>query len=269
MKFALVDRGANQHAHVTLFKRDAKEIETPRDAAPLEFNATGRGPAHDALWTAFDNHRRQMGPAQGSTAFQTAWAELTDDQKQTIRDEEMATEKVRQTAEAAAEAERKREMEKMDLLKFDEVKKLARDVVDEKIGNHASRQQWYSAISKAAEAQRKPNETREMAFSRFVTGDADGKVMFKAMRGAAGNDYMPPTPAAPVVKANSANEEIRKLADEMTGADPSLSRLDALIENSHASGPNYSQQQRPRDEFALSGWRRGCAGGFWLGRRAR
>lgn len=118
----------------------------------------------------------------------------------------------------------------MDLLKFDEIKKLARDVVDEKIGNHASRHQWYSAISKAAEAQRKPNETREMAFSRFVTGDADGKVMFKAMRGAAGNDYVPPAPEpAPVMKSDSAYGRLKKMASELCAETPGLTASAAFV----------------------------------------
>ena len=238
-EISLVDKGANQHAYITLFKRDAPEIETPKDADPLNFNASGRGPMHDKLFTAYDNYRRGMGSAQASSAFQLAWDDLTDAEKQTIRDEEASTEAAKLAAAAAAEAERKREMEKMDLLKFDEIKKLARDVVDEKIGNHASRHQWYSAISKAAETQRKPNETREMAFSRYATEDADGKVMFKAMRAAAGDDYVPQAAPVPVAKVNSANELIRKAADELMAANPKLSKLDALI-TVHNQRPDLS-----------------------------
>src|SRR5664279_4825508 len=126
---SICDVGANPHARITLFKRDVPEIETPKDSAPLEFNARGRGPAHDALWTSFDNYRRQMGPAQGRKAFETAWADLTDDEKQTIRDEEVATEAARQAAAAAEQKEREREMMKtMNDSKLEDIVKLAHDV---------------------------------------------------------------------------------------------------------------------------------------------
>lgn len=119
--------------------------------------------------------------------------------------------------------------------KLDQIKKLARDIEAGLVGNHASKSQWYGSIQKASEEQRKPNETREMAFSRFVTSDPDGRAMFKAMRGAAGSDFVPAPAPEPVAKDNPANLEIRKLADELMAADASLSRLDALVKvhNAH------------------------------------
>jgi hypothetical protein len=204
---SLCDVGANPGAMVVLFKRDAPKIETPRDSAPLEFNASGRGAGHSALWNSFDNYRRQMGPAQGRKAFETAWAELTDDEKQTIRDEEVATEAARQAAAAAEQKEREREMMKqMNNSKLEEIVKLAHDVDAGRMGNHADRASWYRAITKAAaETQRKPNESAQQSFARYVTKDADGQAMFRCYQAAAGSDYVPPAPeAAPVIKADSA-----------------------------------------------------------------
>jgi hypothetical protein len=238
-EISLVDKGANQHAYITLFKRDVPKIETPKDSAPLEFNASGRGPAHDELWIAFDNYRRQMGPAQGRKAFETAWADLTDDEKQEIRNEEAATEAAKLAAAAAAEKERQREMMKQMNSKLAAIVKLAHEVQDGKIGNHADRASWYSALKALAEEHREPGETAQMAFARVITKTVDGKAMFAAYQGSAGADYVPPAPPVPVAKSNSANETIRKLADEMTSTDPSMSRLDALVKV-HKERPDLS-----------------------------
>jgi hypothetical protein len=241
---SICDVGANPHARITLFKRATPtEIETPKDSAPLEFNASGRGPAHDALWIAFDNYRRQMGPAQGRKAFETAWADLDDDEKQEIRNEEAATEAAKEAAAAAAEKERQREMMKQLNSKLAAIVKLAHEVQDGKIGNHADRASWYSALKALAEEHREPGETAQMAFARTITKTVDGKAMFAAYQGSAGTDYVPPAPVVPVAKANPANEEVRKLASEMMGADPSMSRLDALVKI-HAARPDLSAAAR-------------------------
>ena len=228
-EISLVDKGANQHAFVTLFKRDAPEIETPKDSAPLEFNASGRGPAHDELWIAFDNYRRQMGPAQGRKAFETAWADLTDDEKQEIRNEEAATEAAKLAAAAAAEAERKKEMVKtMNDSKLEEIVKLAHDVDAGRIGHYADRASWFGAIKKAAETQRKPNESSHQSFARYVTEDADGKAMFRCYKTAAGSDYAPPAPEpAPVIKADSAYGRLKKIASNLREARPELKLTEA------------------------------------------
>jgi hypothetical protein len=228
---SLCEKGANPGAMITLFKRDVPAIETPKDSAPLEFNATGRGPAHDALWNSFDNHRRQMGPAQGRNAFETAWADLTDDEKQTIRDEEAATEAAKLAAAAAAEAERKKEMMKtMNDSKLEEIVKLAHDVDAGRMGNYADRASWFGAIKKAAEAQRKPNESAQQSFARFVTGDADGKTMYRCYKNAAGSDYAPPTPEpAPVIKSDSAYARLKKIAADLCAETPGLTSSAAFV----------------------------------------
>jgi hypothetical protein len=226
---SLVDKGANPHARIVLCKRDVPEIQVPKDSAPLEFNASGRGPAHDALWNSFDNYRRQMGPAQGRTAFETAWAELDDDEKQQIRNEEVATEAARQAAADAAEAERKKEMMKqMNNSKLEEIVKLAHDVDAGRMGNHADRAAWYGAISKAAESQRKSNESSQQSFARYVTEDADGKAMYRCYKSAAGSDYVPPAPEpAPVIKADSAYGRLKKIASNLREARPELKLTEA------------------------------------------
>jgi hypothetical protein len=238
-EISLVDKGANQHALITLFKRDAPEIETPQDT-DRNFNASGRGPAHDRLLIAYDNYRRTMGPAQAHRAFEMAWEDLTDDEKQTIRNEEAATEAAKLAAAAAAEAERKKEMVKtMNDSKLEEIVKLAHDVDAGRMGHYADRASWYKAISKAAEAQRKPNESAHQSFARYVTEDIDGKAMYRCYKTAAGSDYVPPAPAVPVAKVNSANELIRKAADELMAANPKLSKLDALV-RVHNQRPDLS-----------------------------
>jgi hypothetical protein len=228
-EISLVDRGANQHALVTLFKRDApKEIETPRDS-DRNFNATGRGPAHSRLLIAYDNYRRTMGPAQAHRAFETAWADLTDDEKQTIRDEEAATEAAKEAAAAAEQKEREREMMKtMNDSKLEDIVKLAHDVDAGRMGHYADRAAWYGAIAKAAETQRKPNESSQQSFARYVTEDVDGKAMYRCYKTAAGSDYVPPAPEpAPVIKADSAYGRLKKIASNLREARPELKLTEA------------------------------------------
>jgi hypothetical protein len=230
-EISLVDKGANQHAYITLFKRDVPKIETPKDSAPLEFNASGRGPAHDALWTSFDNYRRQMGPAQGRKAFETAWADLDDDEKDEIRAEEAATEAAKLAAAAAQEKERQKEMMKtVNDSKLEAVVKLAHQIQDGKIGNHADRASWYSALKALADEHREPHETAQMAFARVITKTIDGRAMFAAYQGSAGTDYVPPAPEpAPVVKSDSAYGRLKKIAGELCAENPGLTSSAAFV----------------------------------------
>jgi hypothetical protein len=128
---------------------------------------------HDKLLIAYDNYRRSTGPAQASSAFQSAWADLTDDEKQQIRDEEATVEAAKEALAAAEQKEREREMtSKMDNSKLEEIVKMAGDIDAGRMGNHATKSQWYQALSKLAESERKPNETREMAVARVINEDA-------------------------------------------------------------------------------------------------
>jgi hypothetical protein len=228
-EISLVDKGANKHALVTLFKRDTPtEIETPRDSDRY-FGATGRGEAHTALWASYDNHRRALGPGRQATAFAQAWADLDDAGKQAIRDEEARTEAAKEALAAAQEKERQKEMMKtMKDSKLEAVVKLAHQIQDGTIGNHADRASWYGAITKIAETQRKPNESSQQSFARYVTADADGKAMYRCYKTAAGSDYVPPAPEpAPVIKADSAYARLKKIASDLREEKPDLKLTEA------------------------------------------
>ena len=243
-EISLVDRGANQHAHITLFKRDTPpEIEMPEETyadRDGNFEAKGKGPGHDRLFVAYDNLRRQANfPA---SAFRQAWAELSDDDRDLIRAEE-AAHTAALAAKADAEAkERQRQMSKMDDMKLQEIIKIAGDIDAGRMGNHATKSQWYQALSKLAESERKPNETREMAVARVINEDA-GKLLFKAYRNAAGADYSPPAKPVAVAKATPARDEINKLADEFVTADPSLTKYSALLKV-HAEMPELAAKAK-------------------------
>jgi hypothetical protein len=257
-EISLVDKGSNPHSFVTLFKRDAPQSDDvedlekrkrirvadpfedepgrrgrgPEDFDRLNFNSSGVGPATDALWIRFDNLRRQKGPGQGGSAFQEAWASLSDDEKNAVRAEEQSAEAARQAAAAAAEKERQREMMKqMNNSKLEDIVKLAHDVDAGRMGNHADRASWYRAITKAAaETQRKPNESPQQSFTRFVMEDADGKVMFKCYQTAAGTDYVPPAPEpTPVIKSDSAYGRLKKIAGELCAENPGLTASAAFV----------------------------------------
>ena len=228
---SLCEKGANPGAMITLFKRDAPtEIEVPRDSDRY-FGATGRGEAHTALWASYDNHRRALGPGRQATAFAQAWADLDDAGKQAIRDEEASTEAAKEAAAAAAEAERKKEMMKtMNNSKLEEIVKLAHQIQDGTIGNHADRASWYGAIKALAEEHREPGETAQMAFARVITKTADGKAMFAAYQGSAGTDYRP-EPEAPtaILKADSAYMKLKKIAADLNADDPDLTDGTAFV----------------------------------------
>jgi hypothetical protein len=228
---SLVDKGSNPGAMITLFKRAAPtEIETPRDS-DRNFGARGRGKMHDLLWASYDNRRRSMGPGRESHAFAQAWDALTDDEKQTIRVEEARTERAREAAAAAAEKERQKEMMKtMNNSKLAAIVKLAHEIQDGKIDNHADRASWYSAIKALAEEHREPGETVQMAFARVITKTADGKAMFAAYQAAAGTDYVAPAPeSAPVIKSDSAYARLKKIASDLREANPALSDGAAFV----------------------------------------
>jgi hypothetical protein len=236
-EISLVDRGANQHAHITLFKRDTPtEIETPRDS-DRNFGATGRGEAHTALWASYDNHRRALGPGRQATAFSQAWADLDDAGKQAIRDEEARTEAARQAAAAAAEAERKKEMNKMadDAVMV----KAAHAIRAGAIENTVRKSTWHTELRKMAADRQEDSETVECAVARLVKTDADALALFRASLSGVADDVPPaPTPVA-VFKVNPATEQIRKLAADLMGADPKLSKLDALV-RIHNERPDLS-----------------------------
>jgi hypothetical protein len=183
------------------------------------------------LWTSYDNRRRALGPGRDPHAFAQAWDALADDEKDEIRAEEAATEAAKEDAAAAAEAERAKEMMKnMNDSKLEEIVKLAHQIQDGKIGHYADRASWYKAISKTAEAQRKPNESVHQSFARYVTESDDGKAMYRCYKTAAGSDYAPPAPEpAPVLKTDTAYFRLKKMASELCAETPSLTASAAFV----------------------------------------
>jgi hypothetical protein len=231
---SLVDRGANQHARVSLFKRDAP-IETPKDAAPLHFNASGRGPGHDALWASFDNHRRQLGPAEGQKAFARAWSELDDVGKQTIRDEEAATEAAKLAAAAAAEKERQAQMNKDHTV----LVKAARAISAGAIENTVRASTWHGELRKMAAEAQEPGESIHQAVARLVKTDPDAQALFKASASGVADDLSPALPARVVVKRNDAHARLSDIAAGYVAANPKLTRSDALSK-AFASHPDLA-----------------------------
>ena len=54
-----------------------------------------------------------------------------------------------------------------------------------------SKAMLYRAMAKRADATRRADETKESAFARFATTDADGRALFDAYKVAGGEDYQP------------------------------------------------------------------------------
>jgi hypothetical protein len=102
--------------------------------------------------------------------------------------------------------------------------KLAHDIASGKCGNHATAAQWREAINKAA-AREYPERPAHAAFLKFVVEHDDGRAMFHAYKSAQGDVDGKP---APVIKADSAYAQLRKIADEMCRADTSLTRHTAI-----------------------------------------
>jgi hypothetical protein len=127
----------------------------------------------------------------------------------------------------------------MDDPKLKEVIKLAHAIADGRSANHASKADWYHAITKAAEAHRQSQESPQQAFTRFVTTNVDGRAMFAAYASAGGADYSPPVPVpTPVVKANDAHARLSDIAAGYA-ANPKLTRYDALSK-AYASHPDLA-----------------------------
>lgn len=215
-----------------IFKRRADEDDPaaamfPRGERPLFFAAHGFGPTHLKLWNLFDDHRRALGSARASTAFEQAWSALTDSEKQSIRDEEAAAEKARAAAAAAEEDERRKEMNKLD----DKVLvKAAHAIARGDIANTVRKSNWHGALRAMAAEQQLPDEKIiQETVARLVKTDPDALALLKAEITGVADDEAPAPVAAPVVIKNDANDTLRKLADQAMAADPGLTKLEALL----------------------------------------
>jgi hypothetical protein len=248
-EISLVTAGANPGAYIKLIKRDAPaEIETPRDS-DRNFGATGRGPAHEKLLIAYDNYKRQMGPAQSSRAFELAWADLTDDEKQEIRDEEAATEGARQAQADGEQKQREREMNKIDEPAL--LLKAAHEIAAGTIENVVCKSTWYAAIRAQAEARQAVGQTVHQAFAKFVTEDPDGRAMFAAHKSAPGDDatVAAAPPSAPVLKSDSAYARLHDIGAGLMAADPSLTRH-AAFAKAYAANPELAARAKNESAFA-------------------
>jgi hypothetical protein len=76
----------------------------------------------------------------------------------------------------------------------------AKMVIDQGVAPGLDCNDFHKAIEKRAEKIRKAGETAEGAYTRFITSDPDGKLLFKAYRAA-------PKPAMPFSSAAPADED--------------------------------------------------------------
>jgi hypothetical protein len=223
---SLCDAGANPGAFITLFKRAVPEIEMHRDSHSA-FRANGAGPVHDALFTAFDDNRRGLGPAQGQRAFAEAWNDLTPDQKQQIRDEERA-----HTAAAAAAATAEQRAKEAEMNKSDNIAlmlKLAHGVMRTGIANTVPRSSWHGALRKLAAERQEPSESIQQAVTRLVLTDPDAKALFKAAKTGTVDDVPPAPESARMLKKDSAYARLHDIGAGFIAADPRLTREQAFV----------------------------------------
>ena len=170
-EISLVDRGSNQHAFITLFKRDVPEDE-----------ATQR-------------------------------------------------------------------LEKDDRVIANQIVKLAYDIASGASGNHATKGIWYGAIQKLAEEERQPHESAQQAFSRFVTEDADGRVMFAAWKSATGSDFQPPAVTTPTLKSDSAYAALKRLVADICAEHPDLTEHQGFAK-AYAENPELAARTKTEQAFA-------------------
>jgi hypothetical protein len=173
-----------------------------------QFQASGAGPAHEALWRSFDDKRRGIGAYAGERAFAEAWNALDETQKQQIRDEESAAEAARRRGEqsrrAAAQTE-KLEMNKTELMT------VAKRVID---GSdvRTTRSELVAAAHAAAAAERQSGQTVEKARAAFWESPA-GREVYHAMAKAPLDDAA--ADRSSVVELGPAMAALHKRADEI------------------------------------------------------
>jgi hypothetical protein len=242
---SLCDSGANPGAFITLFKRDipTDEIEVPEEFDDPKFDASGKGPMHDRLWTLYDDNRRSSNYAQ--PAFQAAWADLTPDEKQQVRNEEAAHEAAL-AAQAAAKQKESQRMSDTEIL----IKSAHAIAAGDFANDVLSASRWHGELRKYAADRQQPGETVEQAYARLVKSDPDARALFRASLGGVADDVPAPAPApAPVVKSDSPLGRFRKIVDDYVEAQPGLSRLTAM-EKAIASHPDAWAAAKSKSAFA-------------------
>ncbi len=243
---SLCDVGANQHSHIVLFKRHVPaEIELPEPTLQEidgHFDATGRGPMHDRLFALYDDYRRQSN--FHDSAFRQAWADLSADERQQIRDEENAH---AAAVQAAADAERKGKQSQMS----DEglMVKAAHAVASGTLENRVRKSTWHGALRKMAAERQKPAESIAQAVARLIQTDPDAKVLLKAELTGVADEASAPVATAPVIKAGSAYARLHDIGAGLRATDPSLTREQAFAK-AYASNPELAARTKVERAFA-------------------
>jgi hypothetical protein len=243
---SLCDAGANQHARVTLFKRDREEDgrygSAPKDHG-RDFKAGGNGPATDALWVSFDNYRRSM-PGRAQAAFALAWSELADGEKQAIRDEEAAA-AAREAAARAKQNERQNQMSDEGMMI-----KAAHAIARGELSNTVRRSSWHTELRKMAAERQEAGESVEQSVARLVRSDPDALALFKASLSGVVADAASAAPVtpAPVIKSDSAYAQLRKIADGICEGNPSLSRHAAFLQ-AYTANPDLAKASKSEQAF--------------------
>jgi hypothetical protein len=92
----------------------------------------------------------------------------------------------------------------------------------------------YTEMAKRADATRRADETKESAFARFATADADGRALFAAYKIAGGEDYQP-APSADVDLLGPRPEE-RPLPPPNAAHDQLMRKAESLVAKVAKSG---------------------------------
>jgi hypothetical protein len=172
-----------------------------------QFQASGSGPATEALWRSFDDKRRGLGAYAGERAFSESWNELDDTQKQAIRDEEIASEAARAAEEAKRKAAAENESIKMNKTQLIDVAKkviAGSDVT-------TTRSELVAGAHMAAAAERQGGQTVEKSRAAFWESPA-GREVYHAMQIAKVEDS---DDRSNVIELGPAMRKLHKRADEI------------------------------------------------------
>jgi hypothetical protein len=245
---SLCSSGANPGAMIVLCKRDipTDEIELPEEYDDSNFDASGRGPMHERLWTLYDDNRRSSNYAK--PAFQAAWDALTPDEKQTVRNEEAAHAAAVQAQTDAKQMESEKEMNKSDNGEL--MIKLAHGVMRTGIENTVRRSSWHRALRKLAAERQEPGEKIETAVARLVKSDKDARALFSASCTGVADDTAPaPVAPAAVLKSGTAYSELRKIADGIVSENPGMTRYQGFAK-AYSQNPELAQRSKTEQAFA-------------------
>jgi hypothetical protein len=164
-----VDKPAQEHATVALFKRD----DNP---TIKRFNASGEGPAHDRLLALYDNAKRGNPQLTSAANFAAAWNQLSDAERDQIRSEEavvaaaIAAEdeaRRRKLTQSSTETEDLNKMTKSELLLATKsAGVIAKSMIE--TGNPGiTEREFTKIVHDEAQKGRRDGETPEQAFARY------------------------------------------------------------------------------------------------------